>query len=67
MKKIKENPVMVFAKSSCPFCIATEKRFLGLGAKFEYYTIDQQECKSPLCPLPASFKVADVHLRLYSR
>lgn len=38
---IKENPVMVFSKSYCPYCKATKKKLDGLGVKYKALELNE--------------------------
>lgn len=39
---IRENPVMVFSKSYCPYCRATKKTLQSLGAEFKVYEMNEE-------------------------
>lgn len=39
---IKENPVIVFSKSYCPYCRATKKTLQNLGANFKVYELNEE-------------------------
>lgn len=39
---IKENPVVVFSKSYCPYCKATKKKLDGLGVKYKAYEMNEE-------------------------
>jgi thiol-disulfide isomerase/thioredoxin len=39
-KAIKDNNVMVFSKSYCPYCAKTKSTLQGLGIKFGVFELD---------------------------
>jgi glutaredoxin 3 len=39
-KAIKDNKVMVFSKSYCPYCAKTKSTLQGLGIKFGVFELD---------------------------
>lgn len=48
---IKENPVVVFSKSYCPYCKATKKKLDGLGVKYTALELNEESTSmSPICP-----------------
>lgn len=47
-KLIRENPVVVFSKSYCPYCKMTKQHFKNLGVSITAYELDQQEGNSLL-------------------
>lgn len=52
---IKENPVMVFSKSYCPYCKATKKKLESLGVKYKAYELNEESACAPRprpCPSP---------------
>lgn len=54
---IKENPVMVFSKSYCPYCKATKKKLDGLGVTYKALELNEDSAYchslSPHSPLPS--------------
>lgn len=47
---IKENPVVVFSKSYCPYCKATKKKLDGLGVKYKAYEMNEEGMFPPIFP-----------------
>lgn len=39
---IKDNAVMVFSKSYCPYCKATKKTLDNAGAKYTVYELNEE-------------------------
>lgn len=39
---IKQNPVVVFSKSYCPYCKATKKKLDGLGVKYKALELNEE-------------------------
>lgn len=39
---IKDNAVMVFSKSYCPYCKATKKTLENAGAKYTVYELNEE-------------------------
>ena len=40
-QRIKDNKVMVFSKTTCPFCTKIKNLFDSLGFKYEVLELDQ--------------------------
>lgn len=52
---IKENPVVVFSKSYCPYCKATKKKLDGLGVKYTALELNEESTStSPSAPSKSS-------------
>lgn len=49
---IKDNAVMVFSKSYCPYCKATKKTLENAGAKFTVYELNEESAYSLFCRPP---------------
>ncbi|KAJ5736877.1 uncharacterized protein N7483_002002 [Penicillium malachiteum] len=43
LKLINENGVVVFSKSTCPFCTATKKLLNEVGAQYKVLELDQEK------------------------
>ncbi|XAR58206.1 Thioredoxin-disulfide reductase [Bertholletia excelsa] len=39
---VSSNPVMVFSKTSCPFCTGVKKLLTDIGANFKTYELDSE-------------------------
>lgn len=44
---IKDNAVMVFSKSYCPYCKATKKTLDNAGAKYTVYELNEESASLP--------------------
>ncbi|KAM0004208.1 putative thioredoxin-disulfide reductase [Helianthus debilis subsp. tardiflorus] len=46
---VSSNPVVVFSKSYCPYCVSVKKLLTELGSTFKAIELDQESEFSPFC------------------